>query len=37
LKKFESQRELFPWALLPALGMLGMGIGLAQTRFRRLP
>ena len=37
LKKFESQRELFAWALLPALGLLGMLIGLEQTRFRRLP
>ena len=37
LKKFESQRELFPWALVPALGLIGLGIGLAQTRFRRLP
>ena len=25
LKKFESQHELFPWALLPALGLLGHG------------
>jgi len=37
LKRFESQRELFPWAVVPALGLLGMSIGLAQTRFRRLP
>jgi Ca-activated chloride channel family protein len=37
LKKFESQRELFAWALLPALCLLGMAIGLEQTRFRRLP
>jgi Ca-activated chloride channel family protein len=37
LKKFESQRELFPWALLSALCLLGTGLGLAQTRFRRLP
>jgi Ca-activated chloride channel family protein len=37
LKKFESQSELFGWALLPALGLLGMGLGLQQTRYRRLP
>jgi len=37
LKKFESQRELFAWALLPALGLIGTTIGLQQTRFRRLP
>ena len=37
LKKFESQRELFAWALLPALCVLGTGIGLSQTRFRRVP
>jgi Ca-activated chloride channel family protein len=37
LKKFESRRELFDWALLPALGLLGISFGLQQTRFRRLP
>jgi Ca-activated chloride channel family protein len=37
LKKFEGQSELFGWAVLPALGLLGMGLGLQQTRFRRLP
>jgi Ca-activated chloride channel family protein len=37
LKKFESQSELFGWALLPALGLLGMSLGLQQTRYRRLP
>ena len=37
LKKFESHSELFPWAILPALGLVGIGLGLAQTRFRRLP
>jgi len=37
LKKFESQGELFGWALLPALGLLGMGLALQQTRYRRLP
>jgi Ca-activated chloride channel family protein len=37
MKKFQSEAELFPWALLPALGLLGTGIGLSQTRYRRLP
>jgi Ca-activated chloride channel family protein len=37
LKKFESQRELFAWAVLPALCLIGTIIGLQQTRFRRLP
>lgn len=37
MKKFESRRELFPWAVLPALGVLGMALGLDQTRYRRLP
>jgi Ca-activated chloride channel family protein len=37
LKKFESQSELFGWAVLPAVGLLGVSLGLQQTRFRRLP
>lgn len=37
LKRFESQSELFPWAVLPALGLLGISLGLQQTRYRRLP
>jgi Ca-activated chloride channel family protein len=37
LTKFQSQRELFPWAVVPALGLLGIGVGLTQTRYRRLP
>jgi Ca-activated chloride channel family protein len=37
LKRFESHRELFAWAVLPALGLLGLSIGLQQTRYRRLP
>ena len=37
LKKFEHHTELFAWAVEPALAVLGAGIGLAQTRFRRLP
>ncbi|HUC85490.1 MAG TPA: VWA domain-containing protein [Candidatus Acidoferrales bacterium] len=37
LKKFASQGELFGWAVVPALGLLGLSLGLQQTRFRRLP
>jgi Ca-activated chloride channel family protein len=37
LKKFERQSELFAWALLPAMALLGTALGLQQTRFRRLP
>jgi Ca-activated chloride channel family protein len=37
LKKFESQSELFGWAVLPALALMGVSLGLQQTRFRRLP
>jgi Ca-activated chloride channel family protein len=35
--KFEYRRELYAWALIPALGILGLGLGLQHTRFRRLP
>jgi Ca-activated chloride channel homolog len=37
LKKFEHHTELFAWAVVPVLAVLGMGIGLGHTRFRRLP
>jgi Ca-activated chloride channel family protein len=37
LKKFEHHTELFAWAVVPALAVIGTGLGLAQTRFRRLP
>jgi Ca-activated chloride channel family protein len=37
MKRFESQRELFGWAIIPALAVLGMSVGLEQTRFRQLP
>jgi Ca-activated chloride channel family protein len=37
IKKIESHRELFAWALVPALCLFGAAIGLEQTRFRRLP
>ncbi len=37
LKRFQSQRELFAWSVVPALCLLGLAFGLQQTRFRRLP
>lgn len=37
VKKFEQYRELFAFAVIPALLSLGVGIGLEQTRLRRLP
>ena len=37
VKKFEHHSELFAWALLPGLLVLGSALGLEQTRFRRLP
>ena len=35
--KFEHYQDLFAWALIPALGVLGLTVGLEQTRYRRLP
>ena len=37
VQKFEHVEELFRWALYPSLGLLGLGLLLQQTRFRRLP
>jgi Ca-activated chloride channel family protein len=37
MKKFQHESELFAWAVLPGLLVLGTGLGLEQTRFRRLP
>ncbi len=37
VKKFERHTELFAWAIGPALLVLAVGMGLEQTRFRRLP
>jgi Ca-activated chloride channel family protein len=37
VKKFERYRELFAFAVIPALMSLGLGLGLEQTRMRRLP
>ncbi len=35
--KFEHVEELYRWPLLVSLGLLGLGVILQQTRFRRLP
>jgi len=37
VQKFEHAEELYRWTLLPSLGLLGFGVILQQTRFRRLP
>jgi len=37
VQKFEHYDELYPWALIPALAILGLGFVLQQTRYRRLP
>jgi Ca-activated chloride channel family protein len=34
---FEHARDVFSWALFPALALLGLGFGLEHTRFRRVP
>jgi Ca-activated chloride channel family protein len=35
--QFERYQEMNAWALIPALGVLGLVVGLEQTRYRRLP
>ncbi|MDB6044056.1 MAG: hypothetical protein JWM63_2607 [Gammaproteobacteria bacterium] len=37
VQKFEHVEELYRWPLFPSLGLLGLGVVLQQTRFRRLP
>jgi Ca-activated chloride channel homolog len=37
VQKFEHYEELYPWALIPSLFLLGLGVILQQTRLRRLP
>jgi len=37
VQKFEHVEELYPWALIPALAVLGLGLILQHTRLRRLP
>ena len=36
-QRFEHYQDLFRWALFPAIALLGLGFGLENTRFRRLP
>jgi Ca-activated chloride channel family protein len=35
--KFEKVKDVFAWAVVPALALLGLGTFLEQTRLRRLP
>jgi Ca-activated chloride channel homolog len=37
VQRFEHWEELYPWALIPALVVLGIGVAAQQTRYRRLP
>ena len=37
VQRFEHIEELYPWALIPALGILALGSVLQHTRLRRLP
>jgi Ca-activated chloride channel family protein len=37
VKHFQHATELFAWAVVPGLLVLGTGFWLEQTRFRRLP
>jgi Ca-activated chloride channel homolog len=37
VQKFEHTEELYPWALIPSLVILGLSLTLQQTRLRRLP
>jgi Ca-activated chloride channel family protein len=37
LHRYETAHDVFAWALIPALALLGIGTLLEQTRLRRLP
>jgi Ca-activated chloride channel family protein len=37
VQKFEHTEELYPYAVIPALAILGFSLLLQQTRLRRLP
>jgi Ca-activated chloride channel family protein len=37
VQKFEHYEELYRFALYPSLALLGFGVLLQQTRYRRLP
>src|SRR5258706_12584854 len=37
VQKFEHTDELYSWALIPSVAILGFGLALQHTRFLRLP
>jgi Ca-activated chloride channel family protein len=37
VQKFERTEEMYPWALIPSLAILGLSLTLQQTLLRRLP
>jgi Ca-activated chloride channel family protein len=37
VQKFERTEELYPWALIPSLAILGLSLTLQHIRLRRLP
>lgn len=37
VQKFEHYDELYSWAVIPCIGILGFSLLLQHTRFRRLP
>jgi Ca-activated chloride channel family protein len=37
VQKFEHYEEMYPWALIPSLAILGLSALLQHTRYRRLP
>jgi Ca-activated chloride channel family protein len=37
VQRFEHYDELYRYALIPAAALLGLGLLLSHTRFRRLP
>jgi Ca-activated chloride channel family protein len=37
VRRIDSREELYAWALVPSLAVLGLAVLLQQTRFRRLP
>jgi Ca-activated chloride channel family protein len=37
VQRFEHIEDLYPWVLIPALGILGLGSLIQHTRLRRLP
>lgn len=36
-RRFMQYQELYPWLLWPALVLIGLEVGLLNTRFRRIP